>query len=165
MKYLMTLAFILCVVACTPVSTQEKPATVVPVAEAKPLGQDEVISRLSALPPQELNDGECGLFLWLKREDAPLLYFQRSSTPSALIVLDGELAVLARQSARGLIGSTFYSEQSSAKEDVTASLKIQVERDGGLRQGMKVPAGTLMLEGADGWSAVLAIAGAIGCKS
>ncbi|WP_417461625.1 hypothetical protein [Kordiimonas sp.] len=128
------------------------------------LGSDEVLSHISALPAQVLSAGECGLFLWLKRDDAPLIFFQRSKSETAQMIIDGAPRSLARTEVAGPIGMSFFERQGFTAEDMTVNLRMQVMMDQSLQGGLKVPSGIISIDRTDGWSAALPVAGAIGCK-
>ena len=128
------------------------------------LGSDEVLSHISALPAQVLGAGECGLFLWLKREDAPLIFFQRSQSETARMIIDGAPRSLERTEMAGPIGMSFFERQAFVAEGMSVSLRMQVLMDQTLQGGLKVPSGIISIDRTDGWSAALPVAGAIGCK-
>lgn len=128
------------------------------------LGADEVLSHISALPAQSLSTGECGLFLWLKRDDAPLIFFQRSKSETAQMIIDGAPLALARVEMSGPIGMSFFERQGFTADGMTVNLRMQVVMDQSMQGGLKVPSGIISIDRADGWSAALPVAGAIGCK-
>ena len=128
------------------------------------IGADEVLSHISALPAQALAAGECGLFLWLKRDDAPLIFFQRSKTETAQMIIDGAQLSLARTDMSGPIGMSFFERQGFTADGMAVNLRMQVVMDQSLQGGLKVPSGIISIDRADGWSAALPVAGAIGCK-
>jgi len=130
----------------------------------KTLGQDEVLSRIGVLSPQKLNTGECGLFLWLRREDTPLVYFQRSNTEVSNMVLDGALMSLKRVTRERMIGASFFERQMFTSDSMDVLLSIKAEQYQNIRQGLKIPQGTLSLREKNGWSASLPVAGMIGCQ-
>ncbi len=163
MKY----AFILMLCALLSACNQQvrpEPEKTVSAVQQRPLGDDEVLSRISVLPPQRLEAGECGMFLWLKREDAPLVLFQKARSQTAVMSLEGGLLTLERSSAEGPVMSVFFERQRFSEGGFTASLTIRAERDAGIRNGLKVSSGSLSLSAGDGWSAALPIVGVIGCQ-
>ncbi|WP_417450043.1 hypothetical protein [Kordiimonas sp.] len=163
MKNILLLTVVMMLAACA--GGAEKPDARVAQAQKQPrLGTDEVLSRFSALPAQTLAKGECGLFLWLKREDAPLVFFQRSGSLAAEMIVDGSLRALTRDAAEGPIGMSFFERQNFVGDDMRVNLRIQVEADRSLQQGLKVPSGMISIDTHEGWSAALPVAGAIGCK-
>lgn len=130
----------------------------------KPLGDDEVLGRITALPAQTLEDGTCGLFLWLRRDDAPLIFFQRSDVSDALMILDGVVQSLPRQTAENPIAFNFFETQTFENTMFSLSVKVKAEAVRSIRQGVKIETGTISITTDDGWSASLPVAGVIGCK-
>jgi len=130
---------------------------------AQPLGDDEVLSHFSVLPPQNLAPGECGLFLWLKRDDAPLVFFQRSDG-TATMAIDGAETVLTRTSQKGRIALEYFEAQSFEHAGLKLEVSLTPEEKRSLQQGLKLPSGSLSAQTADGWSALLPVVGLIGCK-
>ncbi|WP_262696263.1 hypothetical protein [Kordiimonas aquimaris] len=130
----------------------------------KRLGDDEILSRISALPGQTLEDSTCGLFLWLRRDDAPLIFFQRSNDPSATMILDGVSQSLPRISATELIGFNFFENQTFENNAFKLSVKTKAEAVRSIRQGIKIETGSISMTTNNGWSAALPVAGVVGCK-
>lgn len=146
----------------------EPPATEPPAQQpaaqiAAPLGTDEVLSRLGTLPAQQISNGECGLFLWAKREDRPLVFFQHSSG-NALMRVDGSVLSLTRNRAEDQIALQFHRSQQFDVADLSVTVSITPEETQSLQQGLKLPTGSVLVETASGWSAALPVAGAIGCQ-
>ncbi|MFC3052782.1 hypothetical protein [Kordiimonas pumila] len=164
MKHSVAMVLMVFLAACGAEKKAPSQSVSMAAAESKTLGNDEVLSRIGIVAQQKLQAGECGLFLWLRREDAPLIYFQRSAEDAALMILDGQRAALKLRSKEKLIGASFHEQQSFLSGDMEITLAIHAEKDKSLRQGLKVPSGTLTLREKSGWSASLPVAGAIGCK-
>lgn len=127
------------------------------------LGDDEVLSRLGTLPSQQLATGECGLFLWAKREDAPLVFFQRSTGPAYMDV-DGSFSELMRTDAEDAIGLQFYQLQQFTAADMRIQVSVSPEETQSLQRGLKLPSGSISVVTGDGWSVSIPVAGAIGCR-
>lgn len=130
----------------------------------KPLGTDEILSRISALPGQTLEDGTCGLFLWLRRDDAPLIFFQRSTIANARMILDGMTQSLPRTGATNLIAFNFFENQVFENGGFQLLVKTKPEAVRSIRQGIKIETGSISITTDNGWSAALPVAGVIGCK-
>lgn len=127
------------------------------------LGNDEVLSRLGVIPAQQVATGECGLFLWAKREDAPLIFFQRSNG-DALVRVDGQVQSLTRTFLEDQIALQFHRNQQFTVSDMTVRVSITPEETQTLQQGLKIPSGGFSISTESGWSAALPVAGAIGCQ-
>jgi len=132
-----------------------------PLAAA--LGPDEVLSRIGSLRAQTLEAGQCGMFLWLKRDDAPLVFFQ-TSDGEATMVVDGTAEQITRDSVSRTLAYQFYERQNFSHEDLTVEVTVTPEAKRSLHRGLKLPAGSIALKTGEGWSAVLPVAGVIGCK-
>ncbi len=127
------------------------------------LGADEVLSRIKPMPPQQIPNGECGLFLWAKRQDTPLVFFQRSGG-NTFMHLDGQVVELTRTSAVDQIALQFYQAQTFVIEGLTVKIDVKPEQIRSLQQGLKIPSGSISITTKDGWSAAMPVAGAIGCQ-
>lgn len=149
--------------ACTTTGGPAPEATSRNAQIAQPLGDDEVLSHFSVLPPQNLAAGECGLFLWLKRDDAPLVFFQRSDG-TATMAIDGVETVLTRTAQKGRIALEYFESQSFEHAGLKLEVAVTPEEKRSLQQGLKLPSGSVSAETADGWSALLPVVGLIGCK-
>lgn len=154
--------------ACGVISPQE-PAPAVP-EETQPeqpvvasIGSDEVLSRIGTIPAQQVATGECGLFLWAKREDAPLILFQRSNG-NTLMRVDGSVQGLARTAMENQLALQFFRNQEFTLADMTIKVAIVPEQTRTLQQGLKVPSGSISISTQSGWSAAIPVAGAIGCQ-
>lgn len=164
-----TLSFtLLLVTACgvtkAPENQVAQPSENTEINMDKRLGDDEILSRISALPGQTLDNGTCGLFLWLRRDDAPLIFFQRSSDPRATMILDGVSQSLPRTTATELIGFNFFENQTFKNDAFELSVKTKAEPVRSIRQGIKIETGSISMTTNNGWSAALPVAGVIGCK-
>ena len=126
------------------------------------LGSDEVLSRIKPMPSQQIPSGECGLFLWAKRQDAPLIFFQRSGGDT-LMHLDGNVVELSRASATDQIAMQFYQKQTFSVADLIVKIDVKPEQIRSLQQGLKIPSGSISITTKSGWSAAMPVAGAIGC--
>ena len=127
------------------------------------LGNDEVLSRLGSLSAQQVNAGECGLFLWAKRDDTPLVLFQRSNG-DAFMRVDGVQMALARTSIEDQIALQFHRLQEFSVADMSIRVTVTPEETRTLQQGLKVPSGSIAISTESGWSASIPVAGAIGCQ-
>lgn len=127
------------------------------------LGQDEILSKVGELPAQELGDNECGLFLWLRREDLPLVFFQHSDG-RAYMAVDGAVRMLERTIAEESVALQYFRKQVFSAPGLTVSVSVEPETTPSLQQGLKVPKGTISLEVKEGWAAALPVAGLIGCR-
>ncbi|MEX0300758.1 MAG: hypothetical protein AB3N28_16905 [Kordiimonas sp.] len=127
------------------------------------LGQDEILSKVGKLPAQQLGENECGLFLWLRRDDLPLVFFQHSDGRAYMAVND-DVHMLERTEAEEPVALQYFRKQSFVAKGMKVSVSVEPEASPSLQQGLKVPNGTISLEVDGGWAAALPVAGLIGCR-
>jgi hypothetical protein len=144
--------------ACAPAQPQTETAPA--AASDQSLGQ-----RLGVLPPQELEAGACGLFLWARGSRANLVFFTSDSNNQGHIVFDDRAIALPRTLADGELLFGQYTRQQFAGEALILRLAVQPDRDSRMIGGTVVRHGTLSIEDAKGWSIVMPVAGMIACKS
>lgn len=119
---------------------------------------------IGSLPAQELAVGSCGLFLWTKGAEPQLVFVSDSRSPTARMVLDGEIRTLQRTSAEGAGGYGQFVRQSFTSGETVIALGFEPEARPGLVDGAAVPRGALRLTDGEGWDMVLPVAGLIACK-
>lgn len=127
------------------------------------LGSDEILSRVGRLPAQTLGQNECGMFLWLRRDDVPLLFFQLSDG-RAYMAVDGSVRNLNRTGAEDVVALQYFKRQQFTAPGLKVSLSINPEDTPSLQQGLRINSGTVSLEVDGGWAASLPVAGLIGCQ-
>ena len=145
-----------------PQAEQTNPAEAEALSFA-PLGSDDIMARIGELPAQALAEKECGLFLWLKREDTPLVFFQRANG-EAVMALDSPDAKLIRSAFDIPIAFQFFKEQQFSYADMKVSVSLEPEELRTLQKGRKVPTGKIAVSTEEGWGASLPVAGVIACK-
>jgi|GEM_PF-633937 len=121
--------------------------------------------RVGTLPPQVLQDGACGMFLWARGSRARLVFFTSNTDNEGHIVLDGRDVGLPRSVADGDFLFGQYTRQQFAGDALTLSLSVQPDPESRMIGGTVVRHGTLRIEDRAGWSLVLPVAGMIACKS
>ena len=121
--------------------------------------------RLGVLPPQALEAGACGLFLWARDSRADLVFFTSDSDSQAHIAFDGRAMALPRTLADGEFLFGQYTRQQFAGDALNLSLAVQPDAQSRMIGGTVVRHGTLSIEDAKGWSIVMPVAGMIACKS
>ncbi len=115
------------------------------------------------MPRQQIPTGECGLFLWVKQENTPLVFFQRSGG-QAFMHIDGDVAALVRTGVEDQFALQFHQQQMFSFADMTVKVSVTPEQIRSLQQGLKLPTGSISVSTKDGWSAALPVAGIIGCQ-
>jgi len=165
-KKLACMSMVLLVSACANKPASEPDRVVQHMSSEQPiaaLGTDELLSHIGILPPQKLDIGECGLFLWLKREDAPLVFFQRSDG-QAFMAVDGSMKPMERTETEQPIALQYFKNQSFEVGDMVIQISVKPESLRSLKQGLKLPDGSISIQQQGGWSAILPVAGLIACK-
>lgn len=120
---------------------------------------------LEGLGQQRLKVGQCGLFLWARVPERQLVLFSDVATPRATIKSGGQLITLSRSEARGERAMGLYPYQKFSSGDLNVTMNVIVEAREGLTSGAAVPRGTLRLERAGDWEAIIPVAGLIGCQT
>ena len=132
-----------------PVSSQEQPS--------------EVPQR--GLPAQNLEIGECGLFLWSVSGEPTFMFFSKATTSSGLILLGEEPEPLTQVSAAGDIFGQFMTEQVWRTSSTGQSIEVFLEAGEALLDGQRVSSGRLTVADAEGWETIIPVAGARACRS
>lgn len=123
---------------------------------------DVTTVQVGTLPPQQLDDGECGLFLWTNSSD-PRLVFASLSGGTAHMVVNGEDLDLARNVAEGQEYLGQFEKQNFYSPDLNVALNIVVERRANIVDGAVIPSATLRVTETNGWETVIPVGGLIGC--
>jgi hypothetical protein len=118
---------------------------------------------LAELPQQELQQGQCGMALWQRTEPARRIAFIVDEPPSARIVDDGKVVVLARTASEGDAIVRHAPMQRFAGAGHSLTIDVRIEQREGLLAGAIIPEGTLTWQSARG-SVVLPVFGLIGCR-
>ena len=117
----------------------------------------------SGLGPQQLESGECGLFIWNKTDPTQFIFFEKSQTGRALMKLGGETAALTQIANRGNIFGEFMTEQGFAGPGGEQIL-LTVQPGDQLQGGQRIERGRLTVTTAEGWRTVIPVLGVRACK-
>ena len=120
------------------------------------------ITELGTLPPRELSEGQCGLFLWADVSN-PRLVFSSERNGSAQMIINGEEVTLARNAAEGRQYFGQFESQHFYSPNLNISLNMVIEQRPAMPDGAVVPSGTLRMIENSGWETVMPIGGVIGC--
>lgn len=135
------------------------------IAPAGPSVADDPAARIGALSPRVLPAGECGLFLWARTTDRPLVLFSTGGADGTRMMVDGGEVTPARTAAEGEPVFGQYPRQTFAVSDLQISLNIKPELRTGLVGGAVIKQGFLRLETEEGWGYVMPVAGLIACQN
>lgn len=118
----------------------------------------------SALGPQQLAAGECGLFLWSKTDTSKFIFFSKALSGQALMAQGEDQVALEQTGAGGDIFGQFNTrlQFSTRRSDQTVNLVITPGEllDGGQR----IETGLLTTIRADGWQTKLPVLGVRACQ-
>lgn len=152
-------SLLLAVAACSsvPVTAPEAPTS------ASALAQQGQTNSRKGLPPQTLAPGECGLFLWTRREQPSFVFFSRTGTESASVWLDGQEVDAQRTSFGGDIFGQELTEQGFSLPD---GKEVQLNLSPGelLVGGQRIPEATMTVIDLEGWKTMTPVAGVSVCQ-
>jgi len=93
------------------------------------------------LPAQELESGECGLFLWNRTDARTFVFFQRAGEASALHHSDGDVQ-LTNTANDGVLFGPFYSRSMWEFPD-GRTLRLSIEPGDEIEGGQRIPNGVI----------------------
>lgn len=117
---------------------------------------------LGTLSPQELETGQCGLFLWTNASE-PRLVFASLNDGNASMIINGENLEFTRSAAEGQEHYGQFELQSFIGADMSVKLNMVIERRTSIVDGAAIPSATLRVTEASGWETVVPVGGLIGC--
>lgn len=120
--------------------------------------------RLGSLQSQRLGAGECGMFLWSRAEDRPLIFFSNTKTGDARVMVDGRQQEILRVSGTGEAVAGQQPNQSFLWRDLRFNVAVDFERRRELTRGAVIQRGTLQLQHRDGWEYVVPVGGLVACE-
>lgn len=149
-------AALLCACASTPAEDK---------SDAAAAAARSTVSEVPAegLPPQTLEAGECGLFLWGMAAPRRFSFFTESSSGEALVFHEGTAHTLVQTDASGEVFGQFFTETQYLSADGTWSVNLSITPGDILEGGQRVETGRLVTTSADGWETVLPVTGVRAC--
>lgn len=130
---------------------------------AKDVAKTGIAQTKSGLAAQSLNPGECGLFLWTRRESPEFVFFSKSGTETAKFWYDKAEQALNRTGAGGDVFGQQLTEQFFSLPD-GRTLELDMTPGDLLVGGQRVPEATLKVLDADGWATMIPAAGVTVCQ-
>lgn len=158
MKYLVSASILSLGILLSGCSTTDNAAptpTARSVAESAPR---------AGLPAQSLEAGECGLFLWTRREQPQFVFFSKAGSENALFWVDNGSQMLSRTGVGGDIFGQQLTEQNFALSD-GRSVELRMVPGEQLVGGQRVPEATLTLIDGEGWRTLVPVAGVTVCQA
>ena len=112
--------------------------------------------------------GRCGMILWTKAGSRIAPIFRSLDVTEATMQVEGKPVGLVLDSQSGDLALGMRSEQVFKGFDGDGqplSVEARLDWGDGFPGGLYVRGGTLTVNGADGWSRILPVAGIAGCKA
>jgi hypothetical protein len=131
-------------------------------ASAQPAGQEV---RFEALPPQQLDPGVCGLFLWSRTERPALVLVARDNPAEAKVRVDGRTRDLRRAAFSGDPNSGHFQRQTFSDGRLTLDLEITFDASRPVRDGAIISGGVLRTRDEAGWETMQPVGGLVACKT
>ncbi len=115
------------------------------------------------LSPQTLSAGECGLFLWTRREEPSFIFFSKGGTETAKFWYEGGEKPLMRT---GVGGDIFGQQLTSQVFQLPDGRSVELSMEPGelLVGGQRVPEASFRIIDAEGWATMLPAAGVTVCQ-
>jgi hypothetical protein len=120
--------------------------------------------KLEGLPPQELANGHCSLFLWSRSSRPVFILFAQDNPAQASVQVNGRIKVAARKSTSGKQIYGQFENQHFAGNGVAFDLQLAFDEDRPIKDGVVISSGVLRTKLSDGAEAVQPVGGMIGCK-
>jgi len=122
----------------------------------------------SPLAGFEIPSGRCGMILWTESGGRVSPIFRSLDVTQATMNVEGEIVSLALQQQTGELRLGMRSNQTYASTGEShKGLTLDVRADWGEQfpGGLYVQGGSLTINGTEGWSRIVPIAGIAGCKA
>lgn len=133
-------------------------------APAAPASVDAGEYRFDAIERQPLPPGACGMFLWARSTQQPVLIFAAFANPAeARVRLRGRDLTLARTSAEGVAEYGHYETQVFANDRLTLTVDVTFDAQRQLSDGAAIERGVIRVRDREGWETVLPVGGLVGC--
>ncbi|MEL6860049.1 MAG: hypothetical protein AAFO74_16815 [Pseudomonadota bacterium] len=117
----------------------------------------------SGLVPQNLDPGECGLFLWSQTDTSKFIFFSRALSGEAVFAQGEEPMILAQATAGGEIFGQFTTRMGYLSPD-GRSIDLSFEPDEVLQDGQRLRNGLLTITDPEGWLTKLPVLGVRACQ-
>ncbi len=117
----------------------------------------------SGLGPQQLQPGECGLFLWSKTDVNKFIFFSRALSGIALFKQGDSALTLTQNGAGGDIFGQFNTDMSYASAS-GGSVQLTFDTGETLQGGQRIEDGLLTVTDAEGWRTKMPVLGVRACQ-
>lgn len=121
---------------------------------------------VGTVPPQRLEDGECGLFLWTRDAQRRLVFVGRPAQNAGVMVIGGDEVTLNRRAIEGApaFGAAARERYIVEESDTEVKLRLDFAERRDISGGALVPRGTLRVSRPKGWATVLPVGGLVACE-
>ncbi len=120
--------------------------------------------RLSTLPAQKLDKGECAIFLWSENVGRPLVFAQNIKTDKASLLINKAAMTLNRKEATAPVIPGFFAKQSFSNDEIYLDVRLRSEAGRNLYEGIKIPSGILTVRNPDRSENIISVSGLLGCN-
>ncbi len=117
----------------------------------------------SGLVPQNLEPGDCGLFLWSQTDITKFIFFSRALSGQAVFAQGEEPVVLTQSTAGGEIFGQFTTRMGYVTAD-GRSIDLSYEASDLLQDGQRIRNGLLSITDREGWLTKLPVLGVRACQ-
>ncbi|MEO0817238.1 MAG: hypothetical protein AAFX86_07995 [Pseudomonadota bacterium] len=122
-------------------------------------------STQTELPPQQLELGECGLFLWSLSGDPTFVFFSKATEGSAKMFIGSNVEALSQTGAGGDIFGQFMTEMEWISAGTGHRIDLQIVPGENMIEGQRVSNGRIKLTDAEGWETIIPVRGARACMN
>ena len=170
LKGLIAAACMIGISGCVTTTSSVPEAASSNISEDPRITQEDILEStagfiLSALPPQKLEPGECGLFLFTERPTPRFVFFGQSAKQQGLVRHYGDELELVMVESSGEVFDQTFSEQSFEAPSKGIKIHVSLNEYVASDNGARVPSGSLRLTDAEGWVTVTPVAGATACNT
>ncbi|PWE17107.1 hypothetical protein DDZ18_10435 [Marinicauda salina] len=158
MKPAATLAAILLLTGCAQI-----PGAAPNVAPAEPAAGAE--TRLEQLPPQQLAEGECGLFVWTRAQPHRFILFENESRGMARILHDARILNIATHGGPAAFSTGTPVERTYRDAENGLIFTLEGEAGEPTAAGVRLQRGLLRTRLADGAEIVAPVLGVRSCRT
>ncbi len=118
---------------------------------------------LGDLERQQLDAGDCGLFLFAARPEPRFVFFSEAGKGTAKVVLNGKPTVFARSSTEGDVLDLHYTEQVFHSPVENVELKVTINEAVPGDGGSQITKASIRISDSAGWKMVIPVGGATSC--
>lgn len=120
---------------------------------------------LGPIPPQELPQGSCGLFLWARGDEPMLILAAFHDTSQARVRVDGSIRSLRRTRFAGERQFGHFEHQIFNEGRLTLDVDLVFDQTRQMRDGAMVESGVIRVTSRDGTLTVVPVGGMVACKT